>query len=120
MISKGFGFVAFFADEGEFSAPQNRGSTPLQKTGMFGGLEVSHHQTYSERDWLSILRTLYPTQNLQSKHRTDLRMKRQERGNHHVCIILPLALSVGGFYINKTRFINYFRNTGIPSLPRAI
>ena len=47
-------------------------STPLQKTGTFGGPEVSYHQTYSARDWLSILRTSYPTQNLQRKHRTDL------------------------------------------------
>jgi len=37
---------------------------------MFGGPEVSYHQTYSARDWLSILRTPYPTQNLQRKHRT--------------------------------------------------
>jgi len=47
-----------------------QGSTTLQKTGMFGGHEVSYHQTYSVRDWLSILRTPYPTQNLQRKHRT--------------------------------------------------
>jgi len=39
---------------------------------MFGGPEVSYHQTYSARDWLSVLRTPYPTQNLQRKHRTDL------------------------------------------------
>jgi len=38
---------------------------------MFGGPEVSYHQTYSARDWLSILRTPYPNQNLQRKHRTD-------------------------------------------------
>ena len=38
---------------------------------MFGGPEVSYHQTYSARDWSSILRTPYPTQNLQRKHRTD-------------------------------------------------
>jgi len=38
---------------------------------MFGGPEVSYHQTYSARDWLSILRTPYPTQNLHRKHRTD-------------------------------------------------
>jgi len=36
---------------------------------MFGGPEVSYHQTYSARDWLSILRTPYPTQILQRKHR---------------------------------------------------
>jgi len=41
---------------------------------MFGSPEVSYHQTYSARDWLSILRTLYPTQNLQRKHRTDSQM----------------------------------------------
>jgi len=39
---------------------------------MFGGPEVSYHQTYSAREWLSILRTPYPTQNLQRMHRTDL------------------------------------------------
>ena len=49
----------------------DQGSTPLQKTGMFGGPEVRYHQTYWARDWLSILRTPYPTQNLQRKHRTD-------------------------------------------------
>jgi hypothetical protein len=38
---------------------------------MFGDPEVSYHQTLSARDWLSILRTPYPTQNLQRKHRTD-------------------------------------------------
>jgi len=43
---------------------------------MFGGPEVSYHQTYSARDWLSILRTPYPTQNLQRKHRTDRPKKR--------------------------------------------
>jgi len=38
---------------------------------MFGSPEVSYHQTYSVKDWLSILRTTHPTQNLQRKHRTD-------------------------------------------------
>ena len=32
---------------------------------MFGGPEVSYHQTHSARDWLSILRSPYQTQNLQ-------------------------------------------------------
>jgi len=41
---------------------------------MFGGPEVSYHQTYSARDWLSILRTPYPTQNLRRKHWTDSKM----------------------------------------------
>jgi hypothetical protein len=41
---------------------------------LFGGPEVSYHQTYSVSDWLSILRTLYPTQNLQRKHRTEKAM----------------------------------------------
>jgi hypothetical protein len=36
---------------------------------MFGVPEVSYHQTYSAKDWLSILRTPCPTQNLQKKHR---------------------------------------------------
>jgi hypothetical protein len=38
---------------------------------MFGGPEVNCHQSYSARDWLSILRTSYPIQNLQRKHRTE-------------------------------------------------
>ena len=41
---------------------------------MFGGPEVSYHQTYSARDWLSFLRTPCPTQNLQRKHKTDSQM----------------------------------------------
>jgi len=41
---------------------------------MFGGPEVSYHQTYSTRDWLSILRTPCPTQDLQRKYRTDSQM----------------------------------------------
>jgi hypothetical protein len=52
MISKGFGFVAFFAS--------------------VEGPKVSYHQTYSAREWLSILRTPYLTPNLQRKHRTEL------------------------------------------------
>jgi len=46
---------------------------------MFGGPEVSYHQSYSARDWLSILRTHYPTQNLQRKHRTDSQMTTKAR-----------------------------------------
>jgi len=46
---------------------------------MFRGPEVSYHQTYSARDWLSILRTHYPTQNLQRKHRTDSQMTTKAR-----------------------------------------
>jgi len=46
---------------------------------MFGGPEISYHQTYSARDWLSILRTAYPTQNLQRKHRTDSQMTTKAR-----------------------------------------
>jgi hypothetical protein len=33
-------------------------------------LEVGYHQTYSARDWLSILITPYPNHNLQREHRT--------------------------------------------------
>jgi len=47
--------------------------------GMFGGPEVSYYQTYSARDWLSILGTPYPTQNLQMKHRTDSQMTTKAR-----------------------------------------
>jgi hypothetical protein len=32
-------------------------NSSLQKTGLFGGLEFSYQQTYSARDWLSILMT---------------------------------------------------------------
>jgi len=46
---------------------------------MFGGPEVSYHQTDSARDWLSILRKPYPTQNLQRKHRTDSQMTTNPR-----------------------------------------
>jgi hypothetical protein len=44
---------------------------------MFGGPEVSYHQTHSATDWLSILRTPYTTQNLQRKRRT-LQSTREE------------------------------------------
>jgi len=44
---------------------------------MFGGPEVSYHQT--ARDWLSILRTPYQTQNLQRKQRTDSQMTTKAR-----------------------------------------
>jgi len=47
--------------------------------GMFGGPEVSYYQTYSAKDWLSILRTPYQTQNLQKKHRTDSQMTTKAR-----------------------------------------
>jgi thioesterase domain-containing protein len=47
---------------------------------MFGSPEVNYHQTYSVRDWLSILRTPYPTQDLQRKHRTEhLQTTRKEK-----------------------------------------
>jgi hypothetical protein len=46
---------------------------------MFGGPEFSYHQTHSARDWLSILRTPYTTQNLQRKHRTYIRMTTKAR-----------------------------------------
>jgi len=36
---------------------------------MFGGPEVSYHQTHSARYWLSILRTPHTTQNLQRKRK---------------------------------------------------
>jgi len=46
---------------------------------MFGGPEFSYYHTYSARDWLSILRTPYPIQNLQRKHRTDSQMTTKSR-----------------------------------------
>ena len=49
---------------------------------MFGSPEVSYQQTYSARDWLSIMRTAYPTQNLQKKHAVvTLETERIKRSN---------------------------------------
>jgi hypothetical protein len=41
--------------------------TLAKKTDMFGCPEVSYRQLYRARDWVSILRTPYPTKNLQRK-----------------------------------------------------
>jgi len=41
---------------------------------MFGGPEVSYHQTYSARDWLSILKTPYPTPE-EAQDRTQMTTK---------------------------------------------
>ena len=49
------------------------------KTGMSGDPEVSYHQMYSARDWLSILSTHLSTQNPQRKYRTDLHMTTKAR-----------------------------------------
>jgi len=57
---------------------------------MFGGPEVSYRQTYSVRDWLSILRTPYPTQNLQRKHKTDV-LQRQRIDAAGMKLLRPLA-----------------------------
>jgi len=46
---------------------------------MFGGPKFSYHQTYLAREWLSILVTPYPNQNLQRKHRTDSQMTNKAR-----------------------------------------
>jgi len=46
---------------------------------MFGGHEFNYNQTYSATDWLSILRTLYPTQNLQKESRTDSQITTKAR-----------------------------------------
>jgi hypothetical protein len=46
---------------------------------MFGVPEVSYHQIHSARDWLSILRTPYTTQNLQRKRRTDIQITTKAR-----------------------------------------
>jgi hypothetical protein len=56
----------------EHSPGNNKDFHSTSTTGMFGGPEVSYHQTYSARDWFSILRTPYRTQNLQRKRRTDI------------------------------------------------
>jgi len=47
--------------------------------GMFGDPEVNYQQTFSARDWLSILRAPYPTQNLHRKNKTDLHMTTKAR-----------------------------------------
>jgi len=63
---------------------------------MFGGPEVSYHQTYSAKDWLSFLRTLYQTQNLQSKQRIQTEQaftlaKNATKPNHFEIIPLQTA-----------------------------
>ena len=62
---------------------------------MFGGPEVSYNQTYSARDWLSILRTPYRTQNLQRKHRTTFLygspLQRRRTEEAEVKLLRPLA-----------------------------
>jgi len=53
---------------------------------MFGGPEFNYHQTYSAGDWLSILRTPYPTQNLQRKHSTEEYIKIKEKTSYLVFV----------------------------------
>jgi hypothetical protein len=63
---------------------------------MFGDPEVNYHQTYSARDGLSILRTSYPTQKIQRKHRTgkSVDIKRNRSGSidslHLLLRLLPI------------------------------
>jgi len=66
---------------------------------MFGGPEVRYHQTSSARDWLSILRTPYPTQNLQRKHRTGSQMITKARKRTMTSGFMKIALwNVRGLY----------------------
>ena len=77
---------------------------------MFGGPQFSYHQTYSARDWLSILRTHYPTQNLQRKHTTDSQMTTKARkstmnpGSMIAATEMKLLRPLAGYslYDNKT------------------
>jgi len=70
---------------------------------MFGGPEVSYHQIYSARDWLSILRTSYPTQNLQRKHRTDLHMTTKARKRTNEIVSLDKQQKKSHVFLSKTR-----------------
>jgi hypothetical protein len=45
---------------------------------MFDGPEVSYHQTHSAKDWLSILRIPYTTQNVQRKRRTTVTLETEQ------------------------------------------
>jgi hypothetical protein len=66
---------------------------------MFGGPEVSYHQTYSARDWLSILRTLYTTQNLQGQRRTDLHKTTKARKRTNNTGLMKIGVwNVRGLY----------------------
>ena len=60
---------------------------------MFGVPEVNFHKTHSARDWLSILRTPYTTQNLQRKRRTRTEAAEMK-------LLRPLAVYT--FYDYKT------------------
>jgi hypothetical protein len=66
---------------------------------MFGGPEISYHQTHSAKDWLSILRTLYTTQNFQRKRRTDIHMTTKARKNTKNLGLTKIGFwNVGGLY----------------------
>jgi len=66
---------------------------------MFGGPEVIYYQTYSARDWLSLLRTSYTTQNLQRKHRTDSQLTTKARKRTMSTGLMKIGIrSVGGLY----------------------
>jgi hypothetical protein len=65
---------------------------------MFGGPEVSYHQTHSARDWLSILRTPYTTQDLQRKRRTVEELYRPKT----LPFVKPTALLMNITYLPQT------------------
>jgi len=85
---------------------------------MFGGPEVSCHQTYSARDWLSILRTPYPTQNLQRKYRTEMKLLRPLAGytlyDHKTNDYIRRELRITGIL----DMIDEYRRNWLSHLPR--
>jgi len=77
---------------------------------MFGGPQVSYHQTYTARDWLSILRTPYPTQNLQKKHRTDSQMTAKARKRTMNTGVMKMGVwNVRGLYGKEKLLLEKFK-----------
>jgi hypothetical protein len=70
---------------------------------MFGGPEISCHQTYSARDWLSILRTPYPTQDLRRQNRTDLQMTTKARKRTMKPGLMKIGVWMSEVYMAKRK-----------------
>jgi len=66
---------------------------------MFGGPEFNYHRIHSARDWLSILRTPYTTQNLQRKRRTDIQTTTKARKRTNNSGLMKIGVwNVRGLY----------------------
>jgi len=81
---------------------------------MFGEPEVSYHQTYSARVWLSILRTPCPTQNLLRKHRTDSQMTTKARKRTMNPGLMKIGVwNVRGLYDKEERLQEEFKKANV-------